>query len=99
MALAKEHRNKPDSQQLSIFFFSCHGIDRSSNQHIVLNEFDKSTQFYKLLGAEAKIRVLSEELKNGYFIALFACCRELYSVNRHGRCIGARSVEEARNEF
>ena len=28
--ITKEHRRSPDSQQLNVFFFACHGIDRNS---------------------------------------------------------------------
>ena len=26
----KEHRSKPDSKHLNLFFFACHGIDKNS---------------------------------------------------------------------
>ena len=98
-SLTKEHRDKPGTPQLTIFFFASHGIDKSSQQHIVLNEYDKNAGFYTLLAAEAKVRVLSEDLLNGYFIALFACCRELYRISIHSGCIYAKSYELAKNEF
>ena len=29
-AITKVHRSNPDIQQLNMFFFACHGIDRNS---------------------------------------------------------------------
>ena len=46
-----------------------------------------------------KIRVLSEDLLNGYFIAIFACCRELFRHSIHSGCVGAKSEELAKIEF
>ena len=48
---------------------------------------------------EYKIRYLSEQLPNGYFVAFFACCRELYSPGRHCGCVGAKSDQLAKIEF
>ena len=45
------------------------------------NEYDEHEQFYKLLDAEHKLRSLSDSYTNGYFITIFACCRELYDHN------------------
>ena len=93
--IMKEHQGKPNTPQLNIFFFACHGIDKNANQHIVLNEFNKSTGFYTLQNSEINIRVLSENMKNGYFISIFACCREFFKADSHCGCVGARSKEEA----
>ena len=29
-AIVKEHRKNPDTRQLNMFFFACHGIDKNS---------------------------------------------------------------------
>ena len=47
-SIMDEHKNKPSTPQLNLFFFASHGIDRNAQQHIVLNEFEKKSQFYAL---------------------------------------------------
>ena len=98
-AITKVHRSNPDIQQLNMFFFACHGIDRNSQQNLVLNEYDEKTEFYRLMQIEYRIRYLSEQLPNGYFVAFFACCRELFSPNRHCGCVQAKSNLDAEVEF
>ena len=98
-ALTKEHAIEPGTSNLTIFFFASHGIDRNANQQIVLNEFDKKASFYSLLNSEEKIRVLSEYMKNGYFISIFACCREFFKHDVHCGCVGAKSKEEAEGKI
>ena len=56
-----------------------------------LTEFDMKASFYSLLNSEAKIRVLSEQMKNGYFISIFACCREFFKPDVHCGCVGAKT--------
>ena len=94
-----DQKGKPETPQLNIFFFASHGIDRNANQHIVLNEFEEKSQFYVLMNVELKTRVLSEQFKNGYFISIFACCREYFKADYHCGCVGAVSKEEAQVEF
>ena len=48
---------------------------------------------------EAKVRILSEQSRNGYFIAIFACCRDFFNAGLHCGCVGAKSSEEAKLEF
>ena len=98
-AISAEHKKKPDTPQLNIFFFACHGIDKNANQHIVLNDFDKNAKFYALHPSEVMIRCLSEQRKNGYFISIFACCREFFKADFHTGCMGASSREEALIKF
>ena len=88
-ATSDEHKFKPNTPQLNIFFFACHGIDKNANQHIVLNDFDKKAKFYALHPSEVIIRCLSEQKKNGYFISIFACCRELFKLELHQGCVDA----------
>ena len=42
------------------------------------NNYNNITKFYEFINVEQKIRFESKELVNVYFIALFACCRELF---------------------
>ena len=58
-------------------------------QVLLLNEFDKASNWYKMLNVEAKIRVIAEMCPNSYQLAFFACCREIYDKSVHyGVCRG-----------
>ena len=49
----------------------------------MLNEFDKKQGFYKLMNMESYIRRFSDACNtNSYFIAVFACCRELFKPDK-----------------
>ena len=87
--------NKRIKKQLYFFFVASHGIDKVSQQHIVLNQFNKSDEFYKLVNVEDKIRILSKSFTQSYNITVFACCRELHKLNIHTACIEAKSIQEA----
>ena len=50
--IKKELYKNPATRQLNIFFFACHGIDKNSEQNLVLNEFDSESEFYKLVRIE-----------------------------------------------
>ena len=50
--IKKQLFKNPATRQLNMFFFACHGIDRNSEQNLVLNEFDPETEFYKLVHIE-----------------------------------------------
>ena len=84
-----------DKKQVYFFFVASHGIDKASQQHIVLNQFNKSDEFYKLVNIEDKIRILSKSFTQSYNIAVFACCRELFKPNIHTACVEAKSIQEA----
>ena len=60
---------------LIFFLFSTHGILRDGTQCIVLNEYDKKTQYYKMYLVEKKLRFWAEIYPNLYIISIFACCR------------------------
>ena len=51
-------------------------------QTIVVNEFDKSSTFYKLYNAEEIIRVMANGNQNAYMITIFACCRQLHDAEK-----------------
>ena len=36
---------------------------------------------------------------NCYYLAIFACCREIWFAKKHSNCVGANSVEEATQKF
>ena len=52
-------------------------------QVLLLNEFDKQSNWYKMLNVEAKIRVIAQMCPNSYQLAFFACCREIYDKSYH----------------
>ena len=80
---------------LVVCMFAGHGILKDGMQTLVLNEFDRKTQFYQLFKAEDLIRqVASVYSKNSYFIAIFACCRELYKAEIHSGCVLDPKLEE-----
>ena len=68
----------PDRQFCLIWLFAGHGILKLGMQTIVVNEFDKTSTFYKLYNAEEIIRVMANGNQNAYMITIFACCRQLH---------------------
>ena len=52
-----------------------------------------------MLPVEKQIRTWSNNFDNGYFIALFAGCREVYRYKYHVNCIGASSQTEAEQKI
>ena len=79
----KKFAENPDTNYLILFVFAGHGMNASGQQVLLVNEFDKSSNFYKKLNVEAKIRAMSEASPNSYSLAFFACCREIYDKTRH----------------
>ena len=66
---------------------------------ILLNQFEKSTGFYKLVAAEENVRVVATSCTNAYFITLFACQREVLIRNVHSGGFTAELAEEARLKY
>ena len=85
----KEDNQKP----LVIYIFACHGIQESGSQGVVVNEFDKRTEFYKIWKAEAMIRTFAKMFPNSYHLSFFVCCREIYNPFRHTGCVGGTHQE------
>ena len=57
-------------------FIAGHGMHFEKSQCILLNEFDKKGEFYKLFAIETEVRKWSDSCKNCYFVAVYATCRE-----------------------
>ena len=54
----------------------------------MLNEYDPKNKFYQLFNAEKLIYDLAKSFpKNAYVIGLFACCREIFNVDKHSGCV------------
>ena len=62
-------------------------------QMAVINEWEKSTSFYKMWPAEADIRDGAKKCSNAYFIGIFACCREIFNPNRHRDLISGTEIQ------
>ena len=58
--IRKGKRARPVENYLIIFLFAGHGILKDGVQHLLYNEYDTKTQFYKLFAAEKKLRAWSE---------------------------------------
>ena len=60
----------------------------------MVNEYDTKTFFYKMVNPEADIRSIASDFPNSYQIALFACCREVLSRDKHTGGIPKKEAEE-----
>ena len=58
--LREGKRKQPIEKFLIIFLFAGHGILKDGLQALLFNEYDEKTGFYRLLTAEAKLRLWSE---------------------------------------
>lgn len=59
--------------------FAGHGMILNGGQVVLTNNYDPKCKFYEFILVEMRIRLCSKNLTNVYFIALFACCREIYN--------------------
>ena len=82
-SLAKHLKKNPKDTILILRCFACHGMIQDGRQIILTNEFEKSRQFYKVLGVEQNIRENARNFSNAYLITIFACCREIRSPGIH----------------
>ena len=76
-------KKNPDTNFLVLYVFAGHGMNVKGQQVLLLNEFDKASNWYKMLNVEAKIRVIAQMNPNSYQLAFFACCREIYDMTYH----------------
>ena len=76
-----------------IWLFAGHGVLKNGMTSLLLNEFDKSNRFYKMLEAESLIRKFAHNYPNSYTVAIFACCREYYVKESMS---GFMSIDEVR---
>ena len=64
------------SERYLIFvLLASHGILRDGMTSLVINQFDKRREYYKMHNSEAKLRLWAEIYPNTYIICFFACCR------------------------
>ena len=57
---------------------------RDGYQCLLLNEFDTTKNFYKVLDAEYRIRNYAKEMPNSYHLGMFACSKQILSVEMIG---------------
>ena len=76
--IKKRLNDNPDLNFLVLFIVAGHGMIFYGYQSLILNEFDKYTNFYKQWGLERDCRDLAKKFRNSYVMAVFACCRELF---------------------
>ena len=85
-------KNSPEKNFVLSFIMAGHGMNWKGTQSVVLNEFDKTKSWYKLWPIEDDCRDIAKKYTNSYVLALFACCREIYSATKH--CDGCGGPEE-----
>ena len=93
MQLAEAAESNPPRNILVVSVFAGHGILKNGTQTLVLNEYDQESEFYKLLEAEHKMRLLSDMYSNSYIIAIFACCREIFDFETMAECADKNSPQ------
>ena len=76
----------PDRKMAFFYAFAGHGIQCDGQQFVVVNQFVKG--FYYLWNTEARIRKMAKDFPNTYSLAVYACCREIYSLKNHSGFIG-----------
>ena len=65
---------------------------------MLVNYFNKRTGFFQYWPIEADVRFWADTYHNSYHIVIFACCRELESVDRHRGFFGG-TKEEAKEHY
>ena len=81
--LRKDCKMTPNELVFILCLFASHGMIRDGRQVILVNEYDKTTGFYNLLGVEENIRMAARMSSNSYYVSIFACCREIFLVTEH----------------
>ena len=92
-SIAKRLQSNPDKTFLLLYAFAGHGIQRAGKQFIVINTFDPQTGFYKMWGIEYEIRRSAQLNRNSYQIGLFACCREVFTSEKHSGFFGGTVLQ------
>ena len=64
--IEKRIKSNPQKKYLVIYVIACHGMNSNGQQVIVLNEYEKSSGFYKIFGMESNIRKIARENPNSY---------------------------------
>ena len=91
--LKKRAMNNPDRRMAIFYAFAGHGIQIDGQQYVIVNEFVPKQGFYRMWNTEDDIRVMSTKYPNTFSVAVYACCREIYSVKKHTGHIGGTKDE------
>ena len=86
--LSNRIKTHPNETFLIIYALAGHGMQVNGRQVLLVNDFDKNTAFYRMWGVENDIRTSAKNNHNSYQIALFACCREIHSTQKHSGLFG-----------
>ena len=81
--ILKRLKASPDKKFLLIYALAGHGMQMDGRQVVLINTYDKKTGFYRIWGIETDIRNLAKNNSNAYLICLLACCREIFSTQKH----------------
>ena len=95
--LKKRAESNPDSRILIFYACAGHGMQLDGMQVLVINQCNDKIGFYEWWGIEADIRRMAKGFPNTFSVAIFACCREVYSPSRHCGLVGG--TDEAALEY
>ena len=84
----KRVRVNPDKKVLIVLAMAGHGMQMDGRQIVLVNTFNRKRNFYEFWPVEADVRDISGKYRNSYVVALFACCREIYSTKNHSKLFG-----------
>jgi len=79
-----------------IALFAGHGLVKDNQQHVVINEFDVRTGYYRLFNVEKVLRGYARDHNNTYVIGINACCRSIYhdAVMKGTGCTQLRNIKK-----
>ena len=86
--IKKRLKKGPNKTYLLIFAVASHGMVLDGAQIVLINEYDPKTGFFKIWAIEYDIRRLAKDNTNAYIIGLMACCREMFSSQKHSGLFG-----------
>ena len=86
-------KKNPEKSYAVIHLYASHGMIVSGRQVVLMNEFNKTSRFYKMLGVEQNVRDMARDHPNSFHLVFFACCREIFDYRKH--CGGFPTKEEA----
>ena len=77
----------PDLMIALVWFFACHGGNLEASQCVLVNEYDKRKNFYKIWKVESVIRGIAKKFPNSWSLTIFACCREVLDGKQNAGCM------------
>jgi hypothetical protein len=76
-------KKEPETNYIIFIVAAGHGMNSEGQQVLLVNEYKPANKFYKWLAIEEYIRAFAKIFPNSYTLAFFACCREIYSFEKH----------------